>query len=284
MAFGAQRYMDQAIALARSFRKHMPGRRLCLVTDREIEDQLFDDVVIMDPIGIPGTILKIRLHEYSPYEETFFIDSDCIVLRDFSEHVERMRAWDFTPVCNSYLRAGDDDLWLSDVGASLEKVGGVSFPKFNGGVYFFRRCDFTKTMFAKARDMLDQSKALGILDFDSAGPGDETVIGMALAQMHAGPLYDDDFDLMRTPLNSKGTITADPILGRSRMLKNGREMSPAIMHFCGPYAHHPAYLQARRMLEKGRHLSPMEKFNMQAAWRWRKVSSQISGRMPFNTP
>jgi hypothetical protein len=92
MAFGAQRYMDQAIALARSIRRHMPGRRICLVTDREMADPLFDDVVTMDPIGIPGTILKIRLHQYSPYAETLFIDSDCIVFRDIADHIEKMRA------------------------------------------------------------------------------------------------------------------------------------------------------------------------------------------------
>ena len=230
------------------------------------------------PFGIPGTILKIRLYQYSPYKETFFIDSDCVVFKDFSDHVEKMRAWDFTPVCNSYLQHGDKDLWLRDVGSSLDKVGGTSFPKFNGGVYFFRRCDFAEKMFTRARDMLERSEELGILDFDSAGPGDETVIGLALAEMQAGPLYDDDFGLMRTPLNSVGPIVADPLAGVSKITKNGLEISSAILHFCGPYANHISYVKARRALELGHDPSSVEILRMQAEWRWNALKGKLATR------
>jgi hypothetical protein len=282
MAFGAQRYMDQALALAKSFRRHMPNERLCLVTDRETADPVFDDVVTMDPFGVPGTILKTRLYDYSPYDETFFIDSDSIVCRNFSEHVEKMRAWDITPVCNSYLKRGDRDLWLRDVGAALDKVGGDAFPKFNGGVYFFRRSDFASELFERTRQMMLRADELGIIDFDSAGPGDETVMGLAFAEMKVGPLYDDNFGLMRTPLNSVGRIVADPFSGKSEIFKNGRRMSPAIVHFCGAYASHVTYLRAQRALELGHAPSPFEELKMQAQWRWTTLGKRLSARFGMN--
>lgn len=283
MAFGAQRYLDQAMALARSVRRHMPGHPICLVTDKPLETPLFDDVVIMDPIGVPGTVLKTLIYDYSPYDETLFIDSDCILVRDVSDHIERMRAWEFTPVCNSYLEDGDSDLWLEDVGAALRRAGGTRFPKFNGGVYFFRKSAHAREVFERARDLLEVRADYGVLDFDAAGPGEETLIGLALVQMGAGPLYDDDFGLMRTPLNSEGAIIVDPLRGRSRMRKNGRQMSPAIMHFCGAYAHHPSYRIARQELERDAPLNPAETTAIRARWYLDKLRSRIRKRSSPST-
>lgn len=273
MAFGPQRYIEQAEALAFSLRLHMPQAPICLVTDAPREVGLFDNVVIMDPVGVPGTVLKTRMYGYTPFHETLFIDSDCLVTRPFWDHIEKMKAWDFTPVCNSYLKAGDADLWLEDVGTALEKVGGEVFAKFNGGVYFYRQSDFAQEVFFRSLQILERATELGVLDFDNAGPGEETLIGLALAQMHSGPLYDDDFGLMRTPLNTTGAIVVDPVAGRSRIAKNGREMSPAILHFCGAYAHHPAYLAAQVAVARGHKLSPVLPYVSHLKWKlakWRE--------------
>ncbi|MEL7190769.1 MAG: hypothetical protein AAGK17_14550 [Pseudomonadota bacterium] len=124
MAYGRQKYVDQAVSLAQSVKRHVPHLPICLVTDRAEPVAPFDEQVRMESFAEAGTVLKTRIYEYSPYDETLFIDSDCLVTRDFSDSLEAIRAWDFSPVVNTYLKAGDSDLWLEDVGAALSKVGG----------------------------------------------------------------------------------------------------------------------------------------------------------------
>lgn len=137
MAYGPQKYLDQAETLARSLRMHMPNFRRAIITDRPASD-LFDVVIPIDDFNVPGTLLKVRMYELSPFEHTLFIDSDCIAARNFETQLAEICNYDFTPIVTSFLGPGDRDLWLKDVGYALSKVGGERFPKFNGGVYFFK--------------------------------------------------------------------------------------------------------------------------------------------------
>ncbi|MEM6584694.1 MAG: hypothetical protein AAF692_02965, partial [Pseudomonadota bacterium] len=110
MAFGDQRYVEQAVNLALSVKRHMPHQKIALITDREERVAPFDEQVRMEDAAVAGTVLKRKMYEYSPYEETLFIDSDCLVTRDCLPQLEQMRGWDFSPVVNTYLVAGDRDL------------------------------------------------------------------------------------------------------------------------------------------------------------------------------
>lgn len=256
MAYGKQKYFDQAVTLARSLRLHMPDYKLAIITDRTDAGPLFDDVINISDFTVAGTLLKIRMYEESPYQENFFIDSDCIVAKNFENCLSDIRKYDFTPIVNQYLKDGDQDLWLDDVGQALRTLNADRFPKFNGGVYFFRKSEYASSIFKRANELLSLKNELGILDFDSAGPGEETLIGLAMAEMGITELYNDDGALMRTPLNSTGPITLDVFNSRSRFVKNGKEVSPAIVHFCGPWIDHPAYTIAADELKAGAPMSP----------------------------
>lgn len=249
MAYGPDRFLRQAETLARSLRLHMPGIPLALVTDRADAGGLFDIVIPMRPFGRAGTLHKINLYNYSPFDETLFIDSDCLVVRPFHDQIAAIRLHDFAPIVTRCLADGDTDLWLEDVGAALKGVAGTRFPKFNGGVYFFRRSAGAEGVFARANELLLRKAELGIKDFDSAGPGDETLIGLAMAQSPHLKLFDDHGLLMRTPLNSQGPVEVEVLKGRSSFIKEGQRVSPAIIHFCGPWIDHPAYAIARAELE-----------------------------------
>lgn len=255
MAYGPDRYMRQAETLARSLRLHMPGIPLALVTDRTDPGDLFDVVVPMLPFSNAGTLHKISLYDYSPFEETLFIDSDCVVVRPFHEQLSAISRHDFAPVVNKCLKAGEQDLWLEDVGKALQAVGGTCFPKFNGGVYFFRKGDEAASIFRGAHDILSRAAELGVKDFDRAGPGDETLIGLAMAQHGGLKLYDDHGTLMRTPLNTTGPVEVSVLTGECSFVKQGRRVSPAIVHFCGHYITHPAYQIATEELIRGKRLS-----------------------------
>ncbi|MDT0575834.1 hypothetical protein RM533_06510 [Croceicoccus sp. F390] len=279
MAFGADKYFAQAETLARSLRRHMPGYAIAIVTDRADAGPLFDITVPMDPVDIAGTVLKTDLYRYSPFAETLFIDSDCVVARDFTPQLQQIRAHDFTPVVGRYLSRGDQDLWIRDVGAAIEKVGGTKFPKFNGGVYFWRKSPFAQEVFRRAIAIRARADELGILDFDRSGPGEETLIGLALSQMHVIDLYDDGGMLMRTPLNSTGPVHLDVIGGACRFIKEGEEVTPAICHFCGEWIDHPAYLIAQHELLRGQRLPEHRRLRTRLAYRSARFAQRIRSKI-----
>ena len=254
MAYGKEKYLDQAVALARSVKYHMPDQPIALVTDRTERYAPFDTQITMEEYSRAGTVLKTLIYKYSPYDETLFIDSDCLVTRDCTPELGAIRAYDFSPVVNTYLTDGDSDLWLNDVGKALRKVGGKRFPKFNGGVYFFRKNARAQEIFEEAEEMRARQKELGILDFDAAGPGEETLIGLAMAKLGMDECYDDAGRLMRTPLNATGPIHLDILRAECSFEKQGQQVEPAIVHFCGEWIDHPAYRIAVEEVMRGRRM------------------------------
>jgi hypothetical protein len=279
MAYGPQKYIDQAITLSRSLRRTMPGYRLAIVSDRADLGEHFDIVVPMRKFETAGTVHKVDMADHSPFEETLFIDSDCVVLRGFEPELAEIRKYPFTPIVATFYRHGDTDLWLEDVGAALDKVGGTAFPKFNGGVYFWQSGDHAKRVFDESRRVRARAAELGIKDFDASGPGEETLIGLALAGLGVEEFYNDHGRLMRTPLNSSGPIVAEVMTGESRFIKEGTLVEPAIQHFCGPWIRHPAYLIARRELEQGRRLGAIGRARIRVPFALSVIAGKVRRKL-----
>jgi hypothetical protein len=276
MAFGDEKYFHQAEILARSLRLHMPEFPIAIVTDRREAGALFDICIPIDPFEVAGTLMKVDLYKYSPFEETFFIDSDCIVAKPFHRKLDEIRNFNFSPVVGRFLSDGDEDLWIRDVGKAIKILDGTPFPKFNGGVYFYRRSPFAEKVFRTAHEIHQRADQLGIIDFDKSGPGEETLLGLALSHLKVTDLYDDRGELMRTPLNSQGPIKLDVINAKCDFVKEGRPVSPAICHFCGEWAHHPAYFIAQRELILGRRLSEAVRSRLLASYRFQRAKTRIS--------
>jgi hypothetical protein len=279
MAYGADKYFRQAETLARSIKRNMPGYKLALVTDRASVSADFDIVVPMERFDEAGTVHKVDMYAYSPFEETLFIDSDCVVIRPFEAELAAIRRYDFSPIVGRYLRDGEQDLWLEDVGRAVRGVGGRSFPKFNGGVYFFRKGPAAEEIFRRSGELRARATELGIKDFDRSGPGEETLIGLALSSLGLEDLYFDHGRLMRTPLNARGPIVADPIAGVCHFEKEGERVEPAIIHYCGDWIRHPTYLIAERALAKGKALSGIEKLSIAAPYHWSRYAPKVTRRL-----
>src|SRR6478609_7538916 len=98
MGFGPDRYIRQAEALALSLKLHMPGIPLAVVSDQDLRGTLFDISVPLDRSNPSGIISKLDIYKYSPFNETLFIDSDCLVSRPFPEELEEIRKFDFSPI------------------------------------------------------------------------------------------------------------------------------------------------------------------------------------------
>lgn len=242
LGFGKDKYLQQAETLARSLKLHMPDLPVAIVTDRAELGWPFDITVPIKAERGLGVVQKIWLDDYSPFEETLFIDSDCIAVRPFHDQLEALRGWDFTPTCDRYLGLEDDDpFYFEDFAGAMHTLGLSTFPKFNGGLLFFRRGETAARVFKASRALALRQEELGLKSFDRGGVADETVMGLALAQEGLTDLYDCHGTLMRTPIGLSGALTVDALRGDCRFVKNGEPVSPAICHFAAPYAGYSEY-------------------------------------------
>jgi hypothetical protein len=252
MAYGEEKFVRQAENLALSLRRHMPGIPVAIVTDRKISRTLFDMVVPMKPFRYAGTVYKVGLYEYSPFQETLFIDSDCIVTRPFQQELTAIRKYDFTPIVWGYMYRGESYRRLWDLTAALDRINGKSFPKFNGGLYFFKKGSLARRVFSRANELQNEAANLGIREWDRAGTGDEPLIGLTLAELHVSPLYDDHGGLMRTTKNMIGKLQIDALGGGCSFNKDGVVVTPAICHFYGEWVLSWEYKIAEYSLRNGR--------------------------------
>jgi hypothetical protein len=184
---------------------------------------------------------KIHLDLYSPFEETLFIDSDCLVLSNLDSFWKAFSGQYFGVPGWRELRRGDSDPFL-DVDFVLDHFELDYLPKFNGGTYYFRRCDQTSRFFAKARELLADSKNLRLATFRQDSPADESLfsIAMALEGLHSTSMGAKG---MWTPASSRGAIELDVQRGWCSFEKEGHIVYPEIVHFASHYAYSFAYFR-----------------------------------------
>jgi hypothetical protein len=182
-------------------------------------------------------------------------------------------------VVSRYLYRGESDPWIDNLTAALDQINGASFPKYNGGVYFFKKCEFAQQIFEHAKALRGRTKALGIKDFDKGGPNDETLFGLTLAELHVSQLYDDRGALMRTPVGIIGNLQVDALGGGCSFNKGGDLVSPAICHFPVEWLLSPEYKIAEYSLRNDRHPSDIWKLAVTARHHFDRFQQRVRGKL-----
>jgi hypothetical protein len=241
IATGHGRYAKQAEVLLLSLKRNMPGVPVAVVTDNPRLAAVADHVVSPLTNLSAGVVQKAWLDHYTPFKETLFIDSDCIATRPFVEELQQIRQFDFSPAMERVTPKDGTDEYVANLAETLQMIGGDSYPKFNGGVYFFNTSARSAAVFRMAREFHENYRAYGIKTFDKSGPGEETIFALALAKLGLTDLYHDRGRLMRTPTGLKGALSIEPLGGGCSFERHDGKVSPAICHFAGPYIFLPEY-------------------------------------------
>jgi hypothetical protein len=233
MAYGSDRFHSQAWDLARSLRLRSPSLPLAVVTDRPadpLHGHLFDHIVPLSPDTPPDCRAKLDLEQHSPFERTLYLDSDSLAFRDVGFVLERHRGRDFVVLGRNVT----DGRWYADVPELCRLAGSPSIPQFNGGVLYFADSDITRAIFRCARELADLFDELGFDRFNG-GIADEPLLAVALAA-HGVTADPTDGDTSVSLLGLQGEPDLDMTAGRAAFLKNGRRVSPAVVHFAAEYA------------------------------------------------
>jgi hypothetical protein len=251
IASGSDEYVMLAGALLKSLRLNAPGVAVAVVTDRRDHPVIsrFDHVVDLDTGHGGGFAQKLHLPDYAPYEETMYVDADCLAYGPLDELWQRFAD---VPSVGVIARRTPTPFWCTDIERLPSEYQLPSYVEFNGGLYFLRRGEATDELFAEARSLFERSESLALVRFGETY-GDEPAMALALSRANVG-IVDDAGRGMRTPSALTGTVTLDVAGQRAQFIKWGSPVAPVLVHFAGGRWRRPVYrreLLAMRLAARG---------------------------------
>ena len=150
VAFG-DLYIAQALLSIRSLRNFDKKTKIILITNKEVKLESIDfwnnkrdKVLVFSESLTKNRNYKTNIDKYVDAEKVAYIDSDTIVLSDFSI------AWDFLDffdVCFKFnpvrqKKRGKGDVYILDKKYKVQQL-----PHFNGGMFFFKKSKITIDFF-----------------------------------------------------------------------------------------------------------------------------------------
>jgi len=189
IATGAERYYKLAENLRYSYKlfaaEPLP---FAIIADRENKyTSSFDDVIIIDrPTG--SYMDKLCLYELLPYDETIFIDADCLAYGDLNCWFSWFSSMnDFSCFGYAFTDLSTPHGWFDASAVPEPYAEKIKFvPSFNGGVYYLRRSAICGEVFALAKKFAaeyDRRVFRGFLN-----PADEPLLGLAMAIQDCWPV------------------------------------------------------------------------------------------------
>lgn len=248
MAFGAVRYINEAVVLAQSLALAGSTTPRAVVTDSD-DPRLrrwFDVVVPLRPEWGKSMEHKLRLPDYTPFTESLYIDADCIAVRDESELWDMLSGVPVGVITGQNQRTGT---WLGgDIATVLGRLGAPGpLPVINGGVVYMRAGEVADRIFARARDLLTRYSDLGFADVKGRAwtASDEPALALALA-MEDIPGVNDHGRGMRTLIKTRGRSQVNVRTGASAVRKQAFTARPVLVHFAHTGTKHLLYRRERR--------------------------------------
>lgn len=264
LAYGPERFVEQARSLAHSLQVHAPHLPRTLVTDSKDPAilRMFTEIVPYRPEYGSGVRQKLFIDLYSPYEETLFIDSDCLALGNLDSFWSAFAGQCFGVPGYRYQEKGTVDAYM-DLDHVLETLQVTRIPKFNGGTYYFVRSSKATEFFNTARHLLDNWTSLRMREFRENGPADEAVYSAAMA-IHQIPLTSMGPGGMWTPCGYTGPLHLDVLKGTCSFKKDGVMLAPEVVHFPGEYVY--AYPYTRERAKLSAHIEGKKTSALSLAW------------------
>jgi len=282
LAYGHPRFIEQAKDLGWSLQLHASHLPRAIATDsRDAElRSIFTDVIPLQPEFGSGVRQKLHLDRYACYDETLFIDSDCLALGNLDAFWAAFQGRYFGVPGYRYLQRGTKDPYL-DVDYALDRFGVTRLPKFNGGTYYLTRTQETRKFFDTARSLMEDWQQLRLAPFRSNGPNDEAVLSIAMAIHHVSPT-DMGEGGMWTPCGYRGRLHLDVIAGKCSFKKEGAIRIPEVIHFpgeyiyCFPYVRERARIRKRMQDRSAGAASLARAYMVSAVWQLSRKSERLS--------
>lgn len=240
IAQGTSRFINMAVNLAKSLDLNSPGFQKAVITDQPMNELLnkhFDFVISIENDIPPGFTQKLMMYTYSPFEETLWIDSDCLVINSLDTLIEQFRKASTDVSCIGFTR--QEGQWAGvDINEAIRKLGIPYLIIHNGGVYYFRKGDYADKVFEKAKQLLSGYDTIGFYKLRGK-TAHEPLMSSAMSFYHAEPI-DDCNRGMRTFVDISSELKIDVLHRQCTFYEfkgaNRRLVKPVIAHFSGSHA------------------------------------------------
>lgn len=188
LAAGDLHYYKIAANLLQSYRLHTKEPLpFAILADRENRfTAQFDRCILQDDLA--GCYLdKLRLADHLPFDETLFIDADCLAYGDLNRMFDWFQGADDVSCHGRVLPITDKTGWFDydNLGALQSKVSYCV--GLHGGLYFIRKTEEALAVFQTAKEL-----AAHYEDFHFRGnfpsPGDEPLVALAMALHGCRPI------------------------------------------------------------------------------------------------
>ena len=145
MATGPRGFLEMAVDMALSLREHTtyPIGLACdeglAGTVRDEYAGVFDAVTKVHPRFLAGRVRKYGAAEASPFEETVFLDADCIVLGSLDHLFDPLREHGMAMLGEQLTRDDDENHHGFSTRRLMTQFGLDRYLKTNSGIFSFRR-------------------------------------------------------------------------------------------------------------------------------------------------
>jgi hypothetical protein len=178
----------KAIALALTLRERTPELPIAVVCPSSLVSQLeffFDEVIVERP-DLKGFEHKLYLDEYSPYDKTFFFDSDVLIIKDI---LPTMKLWSGSAyaVRGNLATSGISSFGLNREFA-LKKIHKKHFSVIDGAGHAYFEKPACYEVFDKAREILCTYEQYQADKF-----ADEDAMGIAMTMLDIEPKQNNGF-------------------------------------------------------------------------------------------
>lgn len=238
----------KAIGLALSVRVSNPGIPIAVACSPSVAPLIgpyFDFIVPEDP-SLRGFSHKLHLDRYSPFEETFFFDSDVLVFRPLEGVLDRWRAQPYS-ACGYYLRTGVSTFGLDKVHV-LNVIGHKELVCIDGAGHAYFRKPGCVELFDLAREIAaDYPKFTGRV----IPLADEDVVAIAMTILDLKPMSDPEF-WSRYLSGKRGTVQIDATNAKCvmQLVVSSEVQRPYMMHFAMNEAPFVYAAQLRRLFRR----------------------------------
>lgn len=152
MAVGKMRYLEMAVDMALSLRKHT-DHPIALATDAPLGTEaldryssVFDSIATIPDRFLVGRALKYGSAEVTPFEETIFVDADCIVLGSLEGLWTVLERTDMAMIGEHLGPEEDQNHHGFSTRSLVRRFGLQTYLKTNSGLFCFRRAATLEVM------------------------------------------------------------------------------------------------------------------------------------------
>lgn len=231
IATGSEHYYKLARQLLRSCRQcckeAVPFALLCDCENEYTAE--FDYVIIMDHPH-KSYLDKLSMFRYTPFEETIFIDADALIINDPSVLWEDFSGASSVSCYGKLYPLGADKGWFryEHAGRWQEKIQHQI--GLHGGIYYFRKCMETQSVFETAIQLAKEYDAYNFKGFMK--PADEPVVALSMAIHGCVPVEKEGQIVFVHALYGRLSLSKQGVL-----LLDGAPCNASVCHFATKNTH-----------------------------------------------